>query len=123
MPVELRKVLFSEDEVRAAVIDYCLRSKIRLPEANIESVVVSENPESCVTLKYYETDNPNDVDDVKLSRDQVAAALIRYCGEQKVPLPRAGRKILQTGDDGVALLINIRWEKRSKTSDQASEEE
>lgn len=116
MPVELRKVMFSEDELRAAVIDYCLRSKIRLPEANIERIVVGEDPESCVTLKYYDTDNPNDADDVKLSRDQVAAALIRYCGEQKVPLPRAGRKILQTSDEGVALLINIQWEKRPKAA-------
>ncbi len=119
MPVELRKILFAEEELQAAVIDYCLRSKMRLPETNIDSVDITEDAEACVVLNYA-TESPSDVSDVKLSRDQVAAALIRYCGEHNIPLPRSGRKMLQPGDDGVALLINIHWERRKgKESDAA----
>ena len=45
--------------------------------------------------------------DVELSRDQVAAALIRYCSAIYVPLPRGAQKVLQPADDGIYLLINI----------------
>jgi len=38
----------------------------------------------------------------------------RRCGLR--PLPRDARKILQPGDGGVALLINIKWERRAKGS-------
>jgi hypothetical protein len=111
--VELRKVLFAEEELQAAVVDYCLRAKIRLPEANIENIDITDDAEACVVLSYH-TDDPNDASDVTLSRDQVAAALIRYCGDNNIPLPRKARKILQPGDEGVALLINIHWERRAR---------
>jgi hypothetical protein len=119
VPVELRKILFAEEELQAAVIDYCLRSKIRLPEASIDSIDITDDAEACVVLNF-DTDHTDDVRDVKLSRDQVAASLIRYCGEHKIPLPRKARKILQPGDEGVALLINIRWERRAKGKSSAA---
>ncbi len=110
MPEELRKILFSKEELQAAVVDYCLRSKIRLPDKNIEDLEVQADPEAMVVLKYATT-GPVDTSEVELSRDQVAAALIRYCSSIKVPLPRSGQKVLQPGDDGISLLINIDWGK------------
>ncbi len=59
-----------------------------------------------VVLKYADAD-PEEVSTVELSRDQVAAALIRYCSSINVPLPRSAQKVLQPGDDGSSLLINI----------------
>ena len=47
-----------------------------------------------------------------LSRDQVAAALIYYCRNNRIPLPRQGRKFLQTQEDGVALMINVQWARK-----------
>ncbi len=35
MPTEIRKIVFNIDEVRWAVVDFCLRSNIALPHANI----------------------------------------------------------------------------------------
>ncbi len=110
MPEELRKILFSKEEVQAAVVDYCLRAKIRLPAKNIEGLEVQADPEAMVVLKYADT-GPDETSAVELSRDQVAAALIRYCSNIKVPLPRSAQKVLQPGDDGISLLINIDWGK------------
>ena len=110
MPEELRKILFSKEEVQAAVIDYCLRSKIRLPDNNIEDLEVRTDPEAMVVLKYADT-GPEEANEVELSRDQVAAALIRYCSSINVPLPRSARKVLQPADEGISLLINIDWGK------------
>ncbi len=112
MPEELRKILFPKDEVQAAVVDYCLRSKIRLPDKNIEELEVRDDPKAMVVLKYAET-GQEEKNDVELSRDQVAAALIRYCSAINVPLPRSARKVLQPADEGISLLMNIDWGKRT----------
>ena len=112
MPEELRKILFSKEEVQAAVVDYCLRSKIRLPNKNIDELEVRADPEAMVVLKYADT-GPEEDNEVELSRDQVAAALIRYCSSINVPLPRSAQKVLQPGDDGISLLINIDWGKNT----------
>ncbi len=110
MPEELRKILFANDELQAAVVDYCLRSKIPLPDKNIEDLEVRSDPEAMVVLKYADT-GPEETKKVELSRDQVAAALIRYCSSINVPLPRSAQKVLQPGNDGISLLINIDWGK------------
>ena len=115
MPAELRKSLFSKDELQAAVVDYCLRAKIRLPEKNIEDLEVRADPEAMVVLKYAAT-VPGDDTEVELSRDQVAAALIRYCSTIKVPLPRSAQKVLQPTDDGISLMINMDWGKGAKSN-------
>ncbi len=114
MPEELRKILFSKDKVQAAAVDYCLRAKIRLPDKNIEELEVRADPEAMVVLTYAAT-GPGDDTAVELSRDQVAAALIRYCSSINVPLPRSAQKVLQPGDDGISLLINIDWGKGAKS--------
>ncbi len=106
MPEELRKILFSKEEVQAAVVNYCLRAKIPLPNKNIEDLEVQAHPKAMVVLKYAATD-PEETNEVELSRDQVAAALIRYCSAINVPLPRGAQKVLQPGNDGIYLLINI----------------
>ncbi len=106
MPEEVRRILFSKEEMRAAVVDYCLRTKIRLPNKIIEDLEVQADPKAMVVLKYAAT-GPEETSVVKLSRDQVAAALIRYCSAINVPLPRGAQKVLQPGDDGIYLLINI----------------
>ncbi len=112
MPEELRKILFPKEEVQAAVVDYCLRSKIPLPDKNIDVLEVCADPEAMVVLKYADT-GPEETDEVELSRDQVAAALIRYCSSINVPLPRGAQKVLQPSDDGISLLINIDWGKNT----------
>lgn len=112
MPEELRKILFSEEEVQAAVVDYCLRAKIRLPDRNIDGLEVRADPEAMVILKYADT-GPEEASVVELNRDQVAAALIRYCSNINVPLPRSAQKVLQPADDGISLLINIDWGKNT----------
>ena len=110
MPEELRKIFFSKEEVRAAVVNYCLRAKIRLPDKNIENLEVRTDPEAMVVLKYADT-GPEEENEVQLSRDQVAAALIRYCSSIDVPLPRSAQKVLQPADNGISLLIKIDWGK------------
>ncbi len=107
MPKELRKLVFTKDELRRAAYDYCLRANVPVPQAAIEGMETGQDPAAALTLKF-NTMHPADPKEVVLSRDQVGAALIRYCMDNKVPLPRNAQKVLQVQDDGeIALLVNI----------------
>ncbi len=108
MPKELRKLVFSEDELRAAAFDYCLRTNVAIPQAPLESLQVGDDPEAAITLKF-DTMHAADEKEFKLSRDQVGAALIRFCSDHQIPLPRHGQKVLQVQNGAISLMVNIHW--------------
>lgn len=106
--MELRKIVFTDGELRQAAFDYCLRANIDVPQLGIDKLVVDPDLEAMITLKF-DTVHPADVKEVRLNRDQVAAALIRHCMEIGVPLPRNSQKILKVQDGKIALLVNINF--------------
>ena len=105
MPKELRKLTFSSGELQAAVMDYCLRTKIPVPKANILDVLVSDDSEEIVTIQFMPIDDHTP--EVKLGREQVAASLIRYCGLNSIPLPRSAQKVLQIQDGAISLMVSM----------------
>ena len=105
MPKELRKLTFSTGELQAAVMDYCLRTKIPVPKANIQDLELSDNPEETVTIQFMPTEG--DISEVKLVREQVAASLIRYCALNDIPLPRTAQKVLQVSDGSISLMVSM----------------
>lgn len=106
MPSELRKVVFSKDEVWKAVVSHCMRAAIHMPNAPLEDVVVPSNFEPAVEM-LFAGDQKGYFRKVKLGLPEVAAALIRFCREQNVPLPKNGKKVLKPSDDGIAMLVNV----------------
>lgn len=113
MPKELRKLVFDDDEIMAAAYDYCLRSKINMPQAPVEAVVISDNDDSVVVLRF-SSENPQDTKEVSLSRDQVGAALIKYCSNNKTPLPRSAQKILKVDGNEISMMVSIQWDTKPK---------
>ncbi len=113
MPKELRKLVFDDAELRAAAYDYCLRNGVNIPHAPIDEVVVSDNDASILLLRFSSLDL-NDPKEVRLSRDQAGAALIKYCSNNKIPLPRAAQKILKVDGGEVAMMVNIHWAAKAK---------
>ncbi len=106
MPSEIRQIVFTKDELRAALIDHCMRANIVLPDRGADEVKIGRNPDAVVILKYKGL-NPADNKDVELGRDHVAAALIRYCRDHNIPLPRHAQKVLRPRDDGLALMVKV----------------
>ncbi len=113
MPSELRKLVFSVDETRNAVIEHCLQKKIAMPEANIEDVVLSSDADRMVVLKF-STSDPTVPSELALNQEIVAAALIRYCNQCKIPLPRQGQKLLNVQDGKLVMMINIHTPRSKK---------
>lgn len=108
MPLETRKLEFTEAEVQTALVSYSLRRDIALPERNIEQVFIGEGTNPTVVLEYV-PGQPGDTSEIEFSGEQVAAALILYCRGQKIPLPREAKKVLREEQGGISMIIRIRW--------------
>ncbi len=113
MPQELRKIVFSEDELKAAVIDHCMRNGINLPRGVMTGFKATPDVAATVVITY-DTTEIQDAPEVRVGRDDVAAALIRHCGANKIPLPRAARKILKVENGEVSLMVSIHWMPKNK---------
>ncbi|HER26785.1 MAG TPA: hypothetical protein ENI69_06715 [Rhodospirillales bacterium] len=109
MPKELRKLVFSKEELKAAAFDYCHRNGVRIPEAPIDELKIEDSDHGFLTL-CFETGDMGDTKSVSLGRDQVGAALIKYCSNNKIPIPRQARKVLKVDQGDVALMINLHWQ-------------
>jgi hypothetical protein len=113
VPKELRKLVFDPAELKAAAYDYCLRTNVNIPHAPINDVLISDDDDKIVTLTFV-TDDVNDMKAVALSRDQVGAALIKYCSTNNIPLPRSAQKILKVEGHQVAMMVNVQWDVKPK---------
>ena len=104
MPSEMRKLVFTSDELREALINYALRTQRRLPAARIEHVAVAKAGGVTATFVYAPSDD-HSPDPIEFDETNVAAAIILYCRTREIPLPRGGRKILTPFEDSVAMLV------------------
>lgn len=112
MPKELRKLVFDDAELRAAAYDYCLRNNVNIPQSPIDEVIASDNDAAVLVLRFSSGDL-HDPKEVALSRDQVGAALIKYCSANKIPLPRSAQKILKVDGQEVSMMISVQWATKS----------
>ena len=111
MPAETRKIVFSTDELQAALVNYALRSEMRLPNANIERVTVGQEEGLNAVLEFspLEDNNPRVVE---FSEAHVAAAIILFCRTQEVPLPRDSRKVVVPEADSVAMMMKFEQDEK-----------
>ncbi|MCB2091605.1 MAG: hypothetical protein KDF58_09165, partial [Alphaproteobacteria bacterium] len=59
-----------------------------------------------IELKVYDVEN-GQTGTVKYDHPEIAAALMRYCMYLKIPLPKVGKKSLQSGKNGLFLNIKV----------------
>ena len=105
MPSELRKILFDPGEIKGAMFSFCMRAKIYVPESGIQDIKLQKDPERTVVL-IFGSDNPGETTEVPLSHDQVTIALIRFCIEHKIPLPKKAQKVIKLEKPGIAMMIS-----------------
>ena len=109
MPVDLRKVIFSNEEVQAALVNYCLRTDIKMPDAHITNIDVHWEPDLKSDMHFEPPENNGDGKVLSFSNEQLAAALILYCQMKDDPLPRDGQKTLEPVADGISLTTRHAW--------------
>ena len=84
---------------------------MKLPNANIDKVVVSDEGDTTVRLIFVPTTG-DDVREVEFSQEHVAAGIILYCRSQGIPLPRDSRKLLLVENDSVSMIMQVSYAER-----------
>ncbi len=108
MPLEHRKIEFSNAELQAALVNFCMRHGIHLPDAFIAGIDLKWGME--VTANFQFADFKDEGRVIGFKEPEIAAALIDYCHAHQKPLPHHAAKILEaSGDDGLAILIQYVW--------------
>lgn len=116
MPTDVRKLIFSKQELRLAFQQYCKDKGINVPNSPLESfqvvdgggsIISDHAPEGMKVILHYTSHDPNNPIRVHLAEDQVLEALIGMCKALGIPLPRRGQKFLQKNKDGLALTIGM----------------
>src|SRR5690349_19376689 len=105
MPQEYRYVLFSSDELSAALV-YDLRTCRRsTPPGFVKSLILEEGVTIGVTL-VSTTDSGSEMP-IRFEHHEVLRALVVYCGHRKIPLPAKAHKSLEIRHNRIALLCVI----------------
>ena len=104
MTTEVRQIFFQQTEVCAAIQDYRRRRNEPLPTGSIMGITFGNQPDINATLKI-QAQSDDSLISVILPSEALAAALILFCINRKIPLPAKAQKKLQRIDDSVGLLI------------------
>ncbi len=108
MPSELRKLVFSETELRAAMVNFALRNDMRVPAANIDKLDINDEDKLTITLSFT-TDDPSSDQNLVFNKEKVTAAIILYCRNNSIPLPRVARKVIAKDGNTLTMMVNLRW--------------
>ncbi|MQP66774.1 hypothetical protein GE253_15670 [Niveispirillum sp. SYP-B3756] len=103
MPIEIRHILFSQEEVIRAVVEYHRRSGNPLPAGSVIRIEVMPDPVRCA-LHFARDDNSRQV--AWVDNQPLAAALIMFCINQRIPLPTKSTKLLDVMNDKVTLVVH-----------------
>ncbi len=105
MPTEYRKLVFSEKELRQALMEFCRSNGTLPPTEELTTVELVEKPDLSVRVEYESA--TKDLSEILLSRDHLAAALISYCSRRRIPVPRSAQKNLKVEGANICLFVHV----------------
>ncbi len=110
---ELRCLVFSEQEVAAAVLE---RRK-KLQEQGIDGTLQSVNyhSEAGVSVSLVSVDALGKTQTLLIQETELSAALVNFCMSRKIPMPVKSDKYLQVIKDGLTMMITMRFNKSHKS--------
>lgn len=102
MPSEVRRVVFTRDELLESLREQRGDTQGMLPPGQLTGVRFADDSHNLLTLSIIEPDREKAAEAV-LSAASVAAALIRYCMRLRIPLPRDAQKSIALSGDNIVL--------------------
>jgi hypothetical protein len=104
MPSEVRQLLFQARELILAITEYHHRRGLLLPVGTAARISIAETQPIHAILDIA-TDQGETVE-IEINAETLAAALILYCINRKIPLPAdADKKLKRVQEDAVALVV------------------
>ncbi len=107
MITEIRHLLFQDDDLIRALVEYKKKRNESLPPGSIIGFKIDGNQQiiRCI-LKIY-SDKCGETIDFSFEHEEIREALITYCLYRNIPLPSKIYKYLRMFDDRVALFISL----------------
>lgn len=106
MPSELRRIVFSNDELKIAIAEHNRRAKEKLPVGAVQACEPLPDGGGAVRLEIV-NQSYGEAQNVELSPETVGAALVRYCIQHKIPLPKKAHKSIHVQGDKLVLNVSI----------------
>jgi hypothetical protein len=107
MPTELRHIVFTPNEVLRSVTQYRHRRREPMPAGTVSNLKIEDRPDVHVIV-YITSDDRKSSQEVVFQGAELAAALVMYCIERKIPLPAArAKKTLRVFDKQLGLEVSI----------------
>lgn len=107
MPHEDRRIFFTYEEVHEALTAFATkRGTERPPQGHIVTVTQSDDLQTSIDC-VFENHVTNRLENRLYTKDVVSAALMLYCRDHRVPLPKAANKLLEIGKDRLILRAQI----------------
>jgi|HubBroStandDraft_1064217.scaffolds.fasta_scaffold03019_3 hypothetical protein len=104
MPSEIRRLLFRSHEIITAITEYFHRRGIALPLGTASRIIILEAPQAHAILEV--TTDIGTIIEVEVTAEMLAASLILYCINRKIPLPaEADKRLQRVQEDAVALVV------------------
>lgn len=107
MPSELRQVVFQMSELQAAIRANTRNTKEKLPPGDIVAWRIIGTPEAFIEFNLRDEITGQD-NTATYSEASVGAALLKYCMDHRIPVPRRAEKALKIVNGDVALVIVIK---------------
>ena len=104
MPIELRKMVFTGEELMPVIRDYCKANKIHMPSTDVQSVNVTPGPPISIALNFPGS-GENGAFVLEMDKNRLLTAFILACQTLKIPLPRSEEKHLKIEEKGIALVF------------------
>lgn len=114
---ELRCLVFTENEVVSAIIDRRRRMHEPLPEGTVRKV--SFDTSAGTVTKLHLVNDYGQENIVSYPENEVAAAVIAFCMQRKVPLPVQADKTISVVNDALTLMIALNFNRPPRMVAQA----
>ncbi len=106
MSVEMRRLVFSRDEVISAAFEFCRMQRIAVPDTALDGIEITPGYAPSLTL-CFRARSPMDPDRVTLSNRQLTTAMEEYCRRQEIPISRHPEKGLRVVDGDLTMFYRI----------------
>ena len=106
MPIEMRTLIFSHDEIAEALADQAMLGDGVLPRSRVVHCQVGAGPEITMVVKLVPPERAQ-IQTVTLDAEALGSALIAFCLRRAIPLPRKSSRSLMLLGDSIALCLTM----------------
>lgn len=104
---ETRYITFPKDALIAAVKFLATAGNQPLPHGKLESCEVRSDPDIAVVIGIRD-ETTGELNQREFTAERLGAAMIAYCRQVGVPLPRTAEKSLAVAGDNLMLCVQVR---------------